>query len=37
MLWDKQNIGKEEDNGLMHVRYDATDRFVALMDDTAGY
>jgi len=37
MLWDKQNIGKEEDNGLMHVRYDATDRFVALLDDTAGY
>jgi WD40 repeat protein len=37
MLWDKQNIGREEDNGLMHVRYDATDRFVALMDDTAGY
>jgi WD40 repeat protein len=37
MLWDKQNIGKESDNGLMHVRNDATRQFLALVDGTYGY
>ncbi len=35
MLWNKQNVGQKQDNGLMHVRYDATDRFLALMNNTA--
>jgi WD40 repeat protein len=35
MLWNKQNVGQKEDNGLMHVHYKATDRFLALMDNTA--
>jgi WD40 repeat protein len=35
MLWNKQNVGQKQDNGLMHVQYDATDRFLALMDNTA--
>jgi hypothetical protein len=34
MLWNKQNVGQKQDNGLMHVQYDATDRFLALMDNT---
>jgi WD40 repeat protein len=34
MLWNKQNIGQKQDNGLMHVQYDATERFLALMDNT---
>jgi hypothetical protein len=35
MLWNKQNVGRKRDNGLMHVQYNATDRFLALMDNTA--
>lgn len=32
MLWNKQNIGQKRDNGLMNVQYNATDRFLALLD-----
>jgi WD40 repeat protein len=37
MLWNKQNVGQKPDNGLMRVRYDATDRFLALMDSVTLY
>lgn len=37
MIWDKQNIGKEEDNGLMRTRYDATRQFFALTGTAGPY
>ncbi len=37
LLWDKHNIGKAEDNGLMNVRYDATDEVLALLADATVY
>jgi hypothetical protein len=32
LIWNKQNLGKKEDNGLMHVRYNALDEFHAMLD-----
>ena len=38
LLWNKQNIGKIEDNGLMKVQYDATDGLLlALLGGSAAY
>ncbi|GMQ83714.1 MAG: hypothetical protein BMS9Abin06_0453 [Gammaproteobacteria bacterium] len=38
LLWNKQNIGKVEDNGLMKVQYDATDSLLlALLNNSAAY
>ena len=37
LLWDKHNIGKAEDNGLLNVRYDATDEVLALLTDITVY
>ncbi len=37
LLWNKQNIGKAEDNGLMNVRYDSTDELLALLASSTTY
>jgi len=37
LLWNKQNIGKAEDNGLMNVRYDTTDELLALLASSTIY
>ncbi|MFQ5642331.1 MAG: WD40 repeat domain-containing protein [Thiogranum sp.] len=37
LLWNKQNIGKAQDNGLMKVHYDATDRVLALLGSPLVY
>jgi WD40 repeat protein len=37
LLWNKQNIGKAQDNGLMHVQYDSTDGLLALLGSSSIY
>jgi WD40 repeat protein len=37
LLWNKQNIGKAQDNGLMQVQYDSTDGLLALLGSSSIY
>ncbi len=37
LVWNKQNIGQKQNNGLMQVRYDAVDELFALLDPAMNY
>ena len=37
MIWNKQNIGQVQDNGLMHVRHEALDDLFAVLDSSLVY
>ncbi len=32
LIWNKQNLGKKEDNGLIHVQHDALQNFYAMLN-----
>lgn len=37
LIWNKQNIGQKQDNGLMQVQHDAFDQMLALLDGGSPY
>lgn len=37
LIWNKRNIGKKQDNGLMQVHYDTLDQLYTILDNASIY